>query len=145
MLELIIYLRALSIFVKDDAHYAFLGTTFKGDHEWADEINEPLQGFIDEIKENYFLARDLVVPRGTAINADAAAYVPEKIGDDNTAILKQILKLIDAALYKATEISADTDLFVGDQDLLGRIGVHLQKHKGLINRAIKGVQNANDA
>lgn len=131
MLELVHILTALQIYCKD-AHYAFYGIGFKPLHEWADEILEPLQDYIDEIKENYFIMRGLVVPRGVAINAQAADYVPTALGD-NSQILANLLAIIAMAHNKLNGIDEHD---AGLNDLLGRIDSHLMKHIALINMAI---------
>lgn len=131
MEELIYLLTALQIYCKD-AHYAFYGVDFKSLHEWADEILEPLQDYIDEIKENYYISRGLSVPRGVSINANAADYVPTALGD-NSQILANLLAIIAMAHNKLNGIS-ESD--AGINDLLGRIDSHLLKHIALINMAI---------
>ena len=107
-------------------------------HEWADEILEPLQDFIDEIKENYFISRGLVVPRGTKINADASDYVPTALGD-NAQILANLLAILAMAHNKLNGLDEKD---AGINDLLGRIDSHLLKHIALINLAI--TQNKRD-
>lgn len=131
MLELVHILTALQIYCKD-AHYAFYGIDFKPLHEWADEILEPLQDYIDEIKENYFIMRGLNVPRGVDINAAAADYVPTALGD-NSQILANLLAIIAMAHNKLNGIEEKD---AGLNDLLGRIDSHLSKHIALINMAI---------
>lgn len=130
MLGLIYLLTALQIYCKD-AHYNFYGENFKPLHEWADEILDPLQDFIDEIKENAFLAREAKVPRGVDINAKAADFVPVALGS-NEEILKNLLALISMAHDKANSIEES----VGIEDLLGRIDAHLMKQMALLNLAI---------
>lgn len=131
VLELIYILTALQIYCKD-AHYAFYGATFLPLHEWADDINEPLQGFLDEIKENYFLARGLQVPRGTNINAMASDYVPTALGD-NMQILANLLAIIAMAHNKLNGLDEKD---AGINDLLGRIDSHLLHHIALLNMAL---------
>lgn len=131
MLELIYILTALQIYCKD-AHYSFYGATFKPFHEWADEILDPLQSFIDEIKENYFLSRGMRVPRGTEINASASDYVPTALGD-NMQILANLLAIIAMAHNKLNGIKEEE---AGINDLLGRIDSHLLHHIALLNMAL---------
>lgn len=131
MLELVHILTALQIYCKD-AHYAFYGIDFKPLHEWADEILEPLQDYIDEIKENYFIMRGLNVPRGVDINSAAADYVPTALGD-NSQILANLLAIIAMAHNKLNGIEEKD---AGLNDLLGRIDSHLLKHIALLNMAL---------
>lgn len=138
MRELIVYLQALSIYCKD-AHYGFTGVNFKSLHEWMDEINEPLADFIDEIKESYILRHGEKVPRGTVINAEAVQYVPNDLSSNES-----ILRAMNALLSMVnTHIGNIADATRGDDDLLGRIGAHLQKHLGLLNLALTK-ENNND-
>lgn len=131
MLELVYILTALQIYCKD-AHYAVYGTDFKSLHEWCDEILEPLQSYIDEIKENYYIARGMVVPRGVDINASSADYVPTALGD-NAQILANLLAIVAMAHNKLNGIKEED---AGINDLLGRIDSHLLHHIALLNMAL---------
>lgn len=131
MLELVYILTALQIYCKD-AHYSFYGVNFKPLHEWVDEIGDPLGDWIDEIKENYFIAKGLVVPRGTEINSMASDYVPTALGD-NSQILANLLAIIAMAHNKLNGLDEKD---AGINDILGRLDSHLLKHIALINMAI---------
>ena len=131
MLDLIYYLTALQIYCKD-AHYAFYGVDFKPLHEWADEIYEPLDGFIDDLKEQWFIGSDLVVPRGVDINAAAADYVPTALGE-NSQILANLQAIMVMAHNKLNGLDIKN---AGINDTLGKIDAHLVKHIALINMAI---------
>lgn len=141
MLELIILLKAASIYIKDDAHYAVRGVNMKPIHEWMDEINEPLQDYIDEIKESYLLRLGLEVPRGTLINADAVQFVPADNSHDNYTILKNVhalLEMINRQIDKASTTDAKT---AGDNDMLGRLSTHVQHHLALLNISLNEVKD----
>ena len=129
--ELVYLLTALQIYCKD-AHYAFYGTGFISLHEWVDDIYDPLSGFLDEIKENYYLYLGVNVPRGTVINANAADYVPTALGD-NSQILANLQAVITMAHNKLNGIDIKE---AGLNDLLGRIDSHLMKHLALLNMAL---------
>lgn len=143
MLELIYILKAASIYIKDDAHYAVRGVNMKPLHEWCDEINAPLQDYIDEIKESYLLRLDLEVPRGTEINAEAVKYIPAENPHDNYLVLKNIralLEMVNRQIDKAAETDAKT---AGDNDMLGRLSTHVQHHIALLNMSLQEVKDEN--
>lgn len=143
MLELIYILKAASIYIKDDAHYAVRGVNMKPIHEWCDEINAPLQDYIDEIKESYLLRLELEVPRGTEINAEAVKYIPQDNPHDNYLVLKNIralLEMVNRQIDKAAETDAQT---AGDNDMLGRLSTHVQHHIALLNMSLQEAKNEN--
>lgn len=143
MLELIYILKAASIYIKDDAHYAVRGVNMKPIHEWCDEINAPLQDYIDEIKESYLLRLGLRVPRGREINAEAVKYIPAHNPHDNYLVLKNIralLEMVNRQIDKAAETDAKT---AGDNDMLGRLSTHVQHHIALLNMSLQEVKDEN--
>lgn len=143
MLKLIYILKAASIYIKDDAHYAVRGVNMKPIHEWCDEINAPLQDYIDEIKESYLLRLDLPVPRGTEINSEAVKYIPADNPHDNYLVLKNIralLEMVNRQIDKAAETDAKT---AGDNDMLGRLSTHVQHHIALLNMSLQEVKDEN--
>lgn len=136
MLDLIYKLEALRIFCKD-AHYSFVGVNFKPLHEWVDEILEPLGDWVDEIKESFLLYNGQHVPRGVEINTEAAKFVPSTMPNSNRGILDTLQAVIMDALSTVDSLAKDESMPAGTNDLLGRIGAHLQKHVGLLNLALK--------
>lgn len=137
MLDLIYQLTALQIFCKD-AHYNFRGVDFKPLHEWVDEIGDPLADFIDEIKESVLLRQGQEVPKGVAVNVEAAFYVPTETGKDNREILSNLQAIVSMIHQTINGMDAGS---TGNSDILGRLDSHLQKHLGLLNLALKEAKN----
>ena len=137
MLDLINQITALQIFCKD-AHYSFRGIDYKPLHEWMDEISDPLGDFLDEMKESILLRTNNEVPRGTEINANAAFYVPSKVGDNNREILMNVQAVV---MMVHQTINGLKDMSVGNGDILGRLDSHLEKHLGLLNLALEEKKN----
>lgn len=133
MLELIYQITALDIYCRD-AHYSFRGLEYKPLHEWMGEIADPLNDFLDEIKESILLRANNEVPRGVEINANAAFYVPSEIGNDNREILSNVQAVI---MMCHQTINGMKDMSVGNGDILGRIDSHLEKHLGLLRLALE--------
>ena len=98
-----------------------------------DEIADPIGGYVDDIKEQILLRKGVVIPRGTAINHEAAFYVPSDMGEDNKQILSNLHALLSMAHQSLNKVDGETQ---GDGDLLGRIDSHIQKHIGLLNLAL---------
>lgn len=125
--------------VSNDLHYFVKGDAFYGKHLLMDRINENLQGFIDDIKENYYMARGLIVPsnKETLYDACKAIKYPEaeRGGREDIEILSNALKV---ALYTIEGFIREnlTTLTAGDNDLLGRISSDLQKSYGLLQRVM---------
>lgn len=137
MYELLYLLKAIQLYVKDDAHYHFYGVGFKSLHEWADEITEPLFDYIDEIKENYLLRDGLEIPRGFVICDESKKYIPNDLPDNSYDLLKNIRALLEQTISVINEIDSKN---AGDNDLLGRLCNHLNKHVGLLSLALKEVK-----
>ena len=137
MNELLYLLKAIQLYVKDDAHYHFYGVGFKSLHEWADEITEPISDYIDEIKESYLLRNGMEVPRGFVICEQARKYIPNDLPENSYDLLKNIRALLEQTISAINGIESDN---AGDNDLLGRLCSHLNKHVGLLNLALKEVK-----
>lgn len=139
MIKLVALLEAIRIYAKD-CHYSFTGVDWIGKHKYMDDITDPLSDWIDELKESVILSRGIKVPRGTEINTMAAEYVPETLPMDNSeTLLRNLRAIISMAIDQINRLSAEAS--AGDSDLYGRIASHLQKHQGLLNLALKEIDN----
>ena len=145
--QLLALLEAIRIYGKD-AHYGMRGFDYLPWHQYMDQIVDPIADYVDEIKESIILARGERVPRGTEINAIAAAeYVPAALpNDDNGAILRALHSLISQTIRYIDEIAkTDPQFTQGNGDLLGRISSALGKHIGLLNMALYEIKDKEDA
>ena len=93
-------------------------------HLLMDRIQQDLFDFIDEIKENWILAKGNKPLDSSQYYAETVRLLPSAKQLD---LLKALL--IDA-LEKVEEAKGET---IGDGDLLGRIGSNLQNSLGILN------------
>lgn len=132
--ELLYLLNSIAIYSKD-VHYNVGGECALSIHKFADDIYGPIYGFIDEIKEAFYLRHNRVVPRGTFINEQSVQYVPKDAPrGENRVLVGNLRALLEMTDTKLNEIDVKES---GTNDLLGRIGSHLQKYIGLSNLIIK--------
>lgn len=129
MLEIIARLVALKYTLKL-YHWNIEGQTFNADHPYLDEIEEPIDDFIDKLVEKYFMAtnRNDLPKLFDAIMLDSSKYFGpyEKNPEE---IFKQIKNLI-AQLHDKIE---DIDTYRGVNAVLDEISSHLLTSLGLIN------------
>lgn len=93
-------------------------------HLLADRMQEDLNGFIDEIKENCILAKGQKVKNSSYYLQEASKYV---IDDISLLAIRNIV--IDTLVH----LESLTGISVGDSDLLGRIGTKLQNDLAILN------------
>lgn len=93
-------------------------------HLLADRIQEDLNGFIDEIKENCILAKGQKVKNSSYYLQEASKYV---VDDISLLAIRNII--IDTLVH----LESLTGISVGDSDLLGRIGTKLQNDLAILN------------
>lgn len=130
--ELIIYLLAIKNFAKD-IHYHCKGEAFYSKHLLADRVEENIDGYIDAIKEIFFLAAEKEPLSSSSYLRGAANIIPEIKNDDKTNF-NALNNLIVLALQSIEEIQ---DLTKGEENLIGAIAENLQNSMGLLNRQIK--------
>lgn len=93
-------------------------------HLLADRMQEDLNGFIDEIKENCILSKGQKVKNSSYYLSEASKYV---VDDISLLAIRNIV--IDTLMH----IESLTFISVGDSDLLGRIGTKLQNNLAILN------------
>ena len=135
MYKVLVYLIAIAHTSKD-IHYRTGGDKFWGDHLLADRIHDDLDGFIDDINENFYLGKEEDAPQQTKLLEDAAELVPE-VTDDMKLAFASLDRLIIGCINAIETLSALNDLTAGDNDLIGRICSDLQKKHGFLWRRLK--------
>lgn len=131
MKNLITYLEAIRQTAKD-WHYSALGSSFYSDHLLADKIGDPINGFIDSIKEVCFLGKEKDVPSSKEINDG----MDLKSDIDAAGFPAEISSQINLALYSIEELSK-SGIMQGEINLLGSVAENLQLSKGLLWRRSK--------
>jgi DNA-binding ferritin-like protein len=133
MRDIIVYLSAI-YGISKDLHYSASGNEFYSLHLMYDKISEDLLDYIDEIKENYYMARQFDVPTAKEINKETLEYM-----SGNSDIL-ELHNLLTLCIYHIQQYINDNEtLTEGDKSLLGEIQNDLNKKIGFINRTIKNI------
>lgn len=129
--KIIFLLTAISNFAKD-IHYNCKGDAFYSKHILCDRISENIYGYIDSIKEVYFLARLEEPLLSKEYLKNAISYIPE-ISNFDSDNFTALANLITATLK---EIQQLTELTIAEENLFGNIAENLQGSLGLINRQV---------
>ena len=132
MNELIAYLTAIKGYAKN-IHYTVHGDSFYGKHIFADLITDPIDGYIDGIKETCLLGK---FPEGerpletSKYDKMASILYPDTSESDDKANFKNLQDLIITTLNVIEKLD---NLTRGEENLIGAIAEHLQKINGLLN------------
>lgn len=118
------YLIACLLALQGQAKNVHYNTKDYGIHLFADRVQEDIDDFMDELKENYLLAHGHKVKSSSVYLAEASTYVKD---NNDLLSIKPILIKCLTALEQVQNMS------MGDNDLLGRIGDNLQNSLGLLN------------
>lgn len=131
MKNIIVYLALLRMYAKD-LHYAAKGDNFYAIHLLMDRVSKDLNDFIDQIKENHFMANSLTVPIDKDIYSEAISFIDSEYKPS----LEYVLKAVKMALFAVQEANSDSRASVADQDLLGAIASYLANSKGLVEHSL---------
>lgn len=132
MNELIAYLVAIKGYSKN-IHYTVHGESFYGKHIFVDIISDPIDGFIDSIKEICLLGK---LPAGerpletSEYDRMAKDLYPELSEENDAANYIKLQQLITKVLEHIEELDG---LSKGSENLIGAVAEHLQKMNGLLN------------
>lgn len=126
MKDLIIILDKIRLTAKD-LHYHASGSTFYAQHLLADRIQEPIIGFIDDLKEICYLGAEKEVPTAKELSPELQDTLTEE------SLISTLYSQLTLGLYTIEELSKNS-LMQAETSLLGRIAEHLQQSRGLIWR-----------
>lgn len=135
--QLIIYLVAIQYFAKD-IHYSVVGEVFYGQHLFADRIYEPLDNYIDSIKENCLLFEKILPLSGKEYLAQASLIIPERVSES----IQNWLSMRELHIKTLNFIeSIKNDLTTGEANLIGNIAENLNNNLGLLNLQCEKIEN----
>ncbi len=134
---LVYYLQAIVGLCKD-IHYTLSGSCFITNHKYVDDIEEAINPYIDEIKENYFMYNKIEVPSSYDVYTASAGLLEgftegEKDAYKNMGNLSTAMKV---TIYMCDEMADGSKYDSGDKDLLGRLATDLKHYKALLDRII---------
>lgn len=112
-----------------DIHYSVYGENFYGQHLFADRIFEPLNDYIDSIKENCLLFEQKEPLSGKEYLAQASVAIPERTQDSN----KNWNNMRELHIKTLVFIEKMLDLSPGEANLIGNVAETLNNNLGLLN------------
>lgn len=128
MLEILKQLFALQQFCSD-LHYNFVaGYAYFGIHKLMDEVREPLEGYMDEIKEVIYLGHSEPAPSSKSIVEGSLNLIPDVLD------LHNLIGLFDLTLQHIENVKSDLD--AGSAKILDDISAHLLKYRGLVQKSV---------
>lgn len=110
-------------------HWNIKGQTFNADHPYLDEIEEPIDNFIDELVEKYFMATDRT---NLSTLFDIFKTESSKYYGEYTQNSEEIFKNIENLLIDLHDLVEDFDTYRGVNAILDELSAHLLKYIGLI-------------
>ena len=129
---LIEYLIAIQNFAKD-IHYNCKGEAFYSKHLLADRIEENISGYIDSIKEVFFMA-SFKEPLASGEYLSRATSLIPQIDPSDKYNFRSMQNLLTNTLQHIETIE---NLTKGEENLIGAIAENLQTSLALVNFQIK--------
>lgn len=124
-----------------DLHYWIKGSSFYGNHKFADYIrygededDHILSKYIDDINEVCFLGAERETPYSKDIVSAALEFIPVKTTDEEQ-LFRNIKELIYSILVLIEKLVDDAS--AGEANLLGNIAQDLQQRYGLLWRRVR--------
>ena len=113
-----------------DIHYNYSASSnFFGIHKLMDEVREPINNYIDQIKEIIYLGHNEKAPVSKNILSESLTQISE------FELLSDLNNLIDECLKQIEEEKVNIDS--GSSKILDDIASHLLKYRGLITKSMK--------
>ena len=127
MLDLLAKLLALYGTLKN-LHYSASGAAFYSLHTQADEMNDGILDFIDEIQENYNLGQGQPYYNFATIAEFSSQFV---VDGDVGACLRGVLGLVSSILEEMVELKTDAV-----EDIFSRLNNKLFKINGFVLKTL---------
>lgn len=126
--ELVARLYAFKISAKL-VHWKLYGSQFLQLHEYMDDVAEPIDGFIDEILEKYYMATDTESLKTIedVFKTESLKFYVEKFNNVENMI-RSIINLADEIQDGIDEI----DTYRGVNAILDEISAHMLKTRALL-------------
>lgn len=133
--KLICYAEAARNFAKD-AHYNAKYNSFYGNHIFDDRLADKWAGYVDDIKELFYLGSETPTPPSKQILQDTLPLIPDIT--ENTHENNILLYRFFSDFHDHINSLKAADMTIGEENLIGEIAQLIQANKGLLWRATLG-------
>ena len=137
--EILEYIVCVGI-LADDLHYRSSGDSFYANHLLADTIKKPLDGFMDDLREIYWLGELYALPPQTDVTYQNASMKAQSIrlraasSDRNLGL--SVKDALNVLIHSIENIKKEGALISGTVSVLDGICAHAQKMCGLLDRML---------
>lgn len=112
-----------------DVHYNFhSGNSYFAVHKLMDEVREPINSFVDEIKEVIYLGHNEPAPSSKKIVEGSLSLLTDNVE------LSSLVPLMDSTIQEIENIKPALDC--GSAKVMDDISAHLLKYRGLVTKSI---------
>lgn len=124
----------------DDLHYRASGPAFYATHLLADVVKKPVGGFMDDLRETYWLGELGALPPQTDVTFEDAASIAKSIRLRITVPDNRELEALKDALnilaHVVEEEKTNSSLLSGTVSILDAISAHALKMRGLLDQCL---------